>query len=45
MRVLWEEHSQKEDWEFILIDAWNAFNEENRTAMLWAILNELPGGV
>ena len=29
MRVLWEEHAQEEDWGFLLIDAQNAFNEEN----------------
>ena len=37
MCVLWEEHQTEEDWEFLLIDARNAFNEENRTAMLWAV--------
>ena len=30
MRVLWDEHNQEEDWGFLLIDARNAFNEENR---------------
>ena len=34
MRVLWEEHKKEEDWEFLLIDARNLFNEENQTAML-----------
>ena len=34
MRVLWDEHNQEEDWGFLLIDARNAFNEENRAAML-----------
>ena len=37
MRVLWEEHQTEEDWGFLLIDARNALNEENRTAMLWAV--------
>ena len=34
MRVLWGEHAKEEDWVFLLIDAHNAFNEENRTAIL-----------
>ena len=40
MLILWEEHSLEEDLGFILIDARNAFNEENRTSMLWSIRNE-----
>ena len=44
MRFLWEEHNQDKDWGFILIDAHNAFNEENRTAMLWAVWHEWPSG-
>ena len=29
---------------FLLIDARNAFNEENRTAMLWAVQHKWPSG-
>ena len=34
MHLLWAHNSQEEDWGFLLIDAQNTFNEENRTAML-----------
>ena len=44
MLVLWKEHRTKEDWGFLLIDARNSFNEENRTAMLWAVRSEWPSG-
>ena len=45
IRVLWEEHKKEEDWWFLLIDAHNAFNEENLTAMLWAVRHEWPSGL
>ena len=44
IHVLWEEHNQEEDWGFLFIDARNVFNEENRTAMLWAVRHEWPSG-
>ena len=34
VRILWQQHPQEEDWGFLLIDARNVFNEENRTAMM-----------
>ena len=34
----------QEDWGFLLIYVRNAFNEENRTAMLWAVRHEWPSG-
>ena len=42
MRLLWEEHRIEEDWGFPIIDARNAFNEENRTAMLLAVRHQWP---
>ena len=36
-RLKWAQHSQEEDWGFLLIDERNAFNEENQTAMLCAV--------
>ena len=33
----WAQYSQEEARVFLLIDARNAFNEENQTAMLWAV--------
>ena len=44
MRLIWAHNSQKEDWGFLLIDAWNAFNEENRTATLWSVWNNCTSG-
>ena len=43
-RLQWTHHSQEEEWGFLIIDAQNAFNEENRTAMIWAVRHEWPGG-
>ena len=44
MRLMWKQHWQEDEWGFLLIDARNAFNEENRTAMLLAVRHEWPGG-
>ena len=44
-RLQWMQHSQEEEWGFLLIYARNASNEENQTAMLWAFRHEWPGGV
>ena len=42
MQLLWYQHSQEEDWGFIFIDKWNAFNEDIQTAMLWTVQHEWP---
>ena len=44
MRVPWDEHKKEEDWGFLLIDMRSTFNEENRTAMLWAVRHKWPSG-
>ena len=45
MRLLCAHHSQEEHWEFLIIDAFNTFNEDNQTEMLWSIQNDWPSGV
>ena len=44
MRVPWDEYKKEEDWGFLLIDARNAFNEENQTSMIWDVRHEWPSG-
>ena len=44
VHLQWAQHSHEEDWGFLLIDTRNEFNEENRTAMLWAVRHEWLGG-
>ena len=44
MRLLWRKHYQEEEWGFLLIDAQNAFNEENQMAMLRTVGHEWASG-
>ena len=44
MQALWDLHETEEKWGFLLIDASNAFNEQNRIEMLWAVRHEWPSG-
>ncbi len=44
MQALWDLHETEENWGFLLIDASNAFNEQNRIEMLWAVRHEWPSG-
>ena len=44
MQLLCQQHPQEEDWGFLLVDAQNKFNEENRTEMLWDVQFEWPSG-
>jgi hypothetical protein len=39
---LWRQHKGEEEWGFLLVDAANAFNELNWTAMLWTIQHDWP---
>ena len=39
--LLWQKHTQEEDWGFLIIDA---LSEENHTAMLWVVRFEWPSG-
>ena len=41
---IWDELNEEEEWGFTLVDARNAFNEENRTAMLWTVRHLWPSG-
>jgi hypothetical protein len=43
-KLLWQEHSQEEEWGFLLVDARNAFNEGNRMLMLWTTRHEWAWG-
>ena len=37
-------HEEDEDWGFLLVDTRNAFNEGNKTAILWTVRHLWPSG-
>ena len=37
LRLMWQKYTQEKDLGFLLIGVCSAFNEENRTAMLWEV--------
>jgi hypothetical protein len=44
MQHVWDVHHMEEEWGFLLINARNAFNEQNRMIMLWVVCHEWPSG-
>lgn len=44
MNFLWAGMEQEEHYGFLLVDARNAFNEQNRTIMLWVVRHLWPSG-
>jgi hypothetical protein len=42
MNHVWELHSMEEEWGFLLIDIFNAFNEQHQTQMLWTVWHKWP---
>jgi hypothetical protein len=44
MQALWDLHKTEENWGFLLMDASNAFNEQNRIETLWAVRHKWPSG-
>ena len=41
-KILWQQHSQEEEWGFLLVDAKNAFNKSRRAPMYWTFQHEWP---
>ena len=35
--IVWRQHPSDEKWGFLLVDAWNSFNEFNRIPMMWMV--------
>ena len=42
VQAIWDTKPTIEDWGFLLVDTKNAFNEINRTGMLWKVHHLLP---
>jgi hypothetical protein len=43
-QAMWESHHIDENWGFLLIDARNAFNEQDRKIILWNVWHGWPSG-
>ena len=43
-KQIWKQHKDEEEYGFTLVDARNAFNKLNRTAMLWTARHLWPSG-
>ena len=44
VRAMWKATEDNEEWGFLLVDAANAFNAGNRTAILWTVRHLWPAG-
>ena len=44
VRAMWNGTEENEEWGFLLVDAANAFNAGNRTAILWTVRHLWPSG-
>ena len=44
VRAMWNGAADNEEWGFLLVDAANAFNAGNRTAILWTVRHRWPSG-
>jgi hypothetical protein len=45
VQAMWDAQREEEDWVFLLIDSINAFNEQDRTVMVWNVQHGWSSGV